>query len=167
MNLRPEHLQTQRHATYRRKSICQWVMCHGSHIPDGAVPGGEDDGETIYVGRALHDGDVLPGKVVPSHSCCYVSHARAEHSYSSYQVLISDDPDMAWVPASEGSVPTGAIQGGMTSSGEPLYIGRTFHEGTLTIGKVHPSHNCLYIPYGGDEHHYTDYEVLVCNTINF
>ncbi|KAH7981220.1 hypothetical protein HPB49_022431 [Dermacentor silvarum] len=130
------------YGAYHHKPVCQWVMCYGSHIPANAVPGGEDGGETVFVGRAVHDDDVIPGKVLPSHSCCYVSYAGAEHTHREYQ-------------------------GGACGTGEPLYIGRTFHNGTLTIGKVHPSHNCLYIPYGGDEHRYTDYEVLVCKTINF
>lgn len=155
------------YGAYHHKPICQWVMCYGSHIPANAVPGGEDGGETVFVGRAVHDDDVIPGKVLPSHSCCYVSYAGAEHTHREYQVLITDGAPMAWVPASHGSVPSGAIQGGACGTGEPLYIGRTFHNGTLTIGKVHPSHNCLYIPYGGEEHRYTDYEVLVCKTINF
>ncbi|XP_075534725.1 uncharacterized protein LOC142569399 [Dermacentor variabilis] len=152
---------------YQHKPVCQWVMCYGSHIPSNAVPGGEDGGETAFIGRAVHDDDVIPGKVLPSHSCCYVSYAGVEHSHREYQVLVSDGAPMAWVPASHGSVPNGAIQGGACGNGEPLYIGRAYHNGTLTIGKVHPSHNCLYIPYGGDEHRYTDYEVLVCKTINF
>ncbi|KAL3220947.1 hypothetical protein MRX96_005380 [Rhipicephalus microplus] len=56
---------------------------------------------------------------------------------------------------------------GVCASGEPLYIGRAYHEGTLTIGKVQPSRRCLSIPYGGEEHCYSDYEVLVVQTVNF
>ncbi|CAN7947008.1 unnamed protein product, partial [Ixodes hexagonus] len=148
------------------KQVCQWVDCDNGSIPFNAVPGGDDGGETIFVGRAAHDGDVVPGKVVPSHSCCYVSHAGAEHTHRSYQVLISNSSQLHWAPASDGELPFGAIQGGSCTSGERLYIGRTSHEGTLTIGKVHPSHRCLYIPYGGEEHRYSHYEVLVCKSVN-
>ncbi|EEC17021.1 conserved hypothetical protein [Ixodes scapularis] len=83
------------------------------------------------------------------------------------ETLVSEGSQFDWVPASDGRLANGAVQGGSCSSGEPLYIGRTFHEGTLTIGKVHPSHGCLYIPYGGEEHRYSDYEVLVCKSVNF
>ncbi|KAG0425867.1 hypothetical protein HPB47_026992 [Ixodes persulcatus] len=151
--------------TYR--PVCQWVNCYNNSIPFNAVPGGNDGGETIYIGRALQDGDVVPGKVVPSHSCCYVSYSGAEHCHREYQALISEGSQFDWVPASDGRLANGAVQGGSCSSGEPLYIGRTFHEGTLTIGKVQPSHRCLYIPYGGEEHRYSDYEVLVCKSVNF
>jgi GTPase len=35
-----------------------------------------------------------------------------------------------------GVIPSGAIQGGVTSNGEKLYIGRVRHEGSFCIGKV-------------------------------
>lgn len=49
---------------------------------------------------------------------------------------------------------------GQTAEGEALYIGRCLYQGTQTPGKVHPSHNCLYIPFDGAEVQITDYEVL-------
>ncbi|XP_077502820.1 natterin-4-like isoform X1 [Amblyomma americanum] len=152
---------------FHHQPVCQWVQCHGSRLPSNAVPGGEDSGESIFIGRAMHGGDLVPGKVVPTHNCCYVSYDGTEHSHQEYQALVTNGTPMTWVPAACGSVPTGAIQGGSCANGEPLYIGRTFHDGTLAIGKVHPSHGCLYIPYGGQEHRYTEYEVFVCKTINF
>ncbi|KAM7283691.1 natterin-3 [Ixodes scapularis] len=151
--------------TYR--PVCEWVICLEDRIPYHAVPGGEDSGETIYIGRAVHNGSVIPGKVVPSHRCCYVSADGAEHSHHEYQALVTESSQFDWIPASDGFLPSGAVQGGSCVTGEPLYIGRTYHEGTLTIGKIQPSHRCLYIPYGGEEHCYHDYEVLVCKTVNF
>ncbi|XP_064466165.1 natterin-4-like [Ornithodoros turicata] len=150
------------------RNLCHWVSTSGGNVPYNAVAGGEDSGEAIYIGRAEHDGDVVPGKIVPSHNVCYVPHGGREHANRSYQVLVSlDESQFDWVPQSRGGLPPGAVQGGVTESGEPLYIGRTFHEGSLTIGKIHCSHGCLYIPYGGVEHSYTSYEVLVCRTVNF
>ena len=67
-----------------------------------------------------------------------------------------------WCAASNGEVPKDAVNGGWNAlNGEPLYIGRTSKNGSHVVGKVHPSHKCLYIPYGGKEEKYTDYEVLV------
>lgn len=69
---------------------------------------------------------------------------------------------MAWVPAGYGSVPHNAVRGGNTATGEPLYIGRAHHNGSLTVGKIHPSHQSLYIPYGGAEIPFkSNYEVLI------
>jgi hypothetical protein len=69
--------------------------------------------------------------------------------------------NFSWVKDMDGSVPPDAILGGQTVLGEPLYIGRVTHNNALTPGKIHPSHRCLYIPYAGEEHKYSHYEVLV------
>lgn len=68
--------------------------------------------------------------------------------------------DFVWEFASNGAVPEGAVLCGQTAEGEALYIGRCLYQGTQTPGKVHPSHNCLYIPFDGAEVQITDYEVL-------
>jgi hypothetical protein len=56
---------------------------------------------------------------------------------------------------------TNHFPGGKTEDGETLYIGRVKHDGTLTIGKVQPSHGVCYISYGGKEIRYSDFEILV------
>merc|ERR1712029_1178396 len=54
-----------------------------------------------------------------------------------------------------------AITGGYDVSGENLYIGRTNHQGDIIPGKVVQSHGVCYVPYGGEEHGKTTYQVLV------
>lgn len=68
---------------------------------------------------------------------------------------------MIWQEAQGGAVPPGAIPVGITSDNERLYIGRVFHDGTHTPGKVHPSHGVCYIPYDGTELSFPTYEVLI------
>lgn len=41
-----------------------------------------------------------------------------------------------WVQAHGTNIPQNAVVGGQTSDGEPLYIGRVYHEGSNTVGKV-------------------------------
>ncbi|KAK8786076.1 hypothetical protein V5799_007559, partial [Amblyomma americanum] len=150
------------------KSPGVWVLCHGGNLPLNAVAG--DDGkesEISYVGRALQSGDVIPGRVVPSSKCCYVGHSYKEFEHKDYQVLVTEPSTLVWLPSSNGAVPSGAIQGGAGYKGEPLYIARAPVNGKKTIGKVHPSLNAAFIPYGGTEHRFTEYEVLVCKTNNF
>lgn len=53
------------------------------------------------------------------------------------------------------------ILAGETEDGEPLFVGRAQHEGTVTIGKVQPSHGVCYISYAGQELAFADFEVLV------
>ena len=49
------------------------------------MPGGFDN-EQVYVGRASHEGALIPGKVVPSHGVCYVPWGGQEHGKTEYQV---------------------------------------------------------------------------------
>jgi hypothetical protein len=44
--------------------------------------------------------------------------------------------EAAWLPAAGGQVPEGALPSGETEDGEPLFVGRASHEGTMTLGKV-------------------------------
>jgi hypothetical protein len=60
-----------------------------------------------------------------------------------------------------GHVPTEAFIGGQTHDGVVLYIGRAMHEDALIVGKIQPSHRCLYVPYAGKEYSYSQYEVLI------
>lgn len=42
----------------------RWVPTSGANIPPDAVPAGRtSSGETLYVGRAHHDGALVVGKV--------------------------------------------------------------------------------------------------------
>ncbi|XP_065163402.1 natterin-3-like [Atheta coriaria] len=133
--------------------------CNAS-VPFTAVQGGTDsDGSPIYVGRAFISGDWCPAKVVPSRKQAYVAHGSREHCVSNYEVLC--ERRFQWVRTSGGNIPHNAVCGGQTSGGEKLYIGRAYHNSSNTVGKVHPSHKCLYIPYGGQEVKYVKYEILV------
>lgn len=38
--------------------------------------------------------------------------------------------------ANNGEIPVGAISSGHTEDGEPLFIGRGSHDGSVTVGKV-------------------------------
>jgi hypothetical protein len=39
-----------------------WVPTSGGSIPEGAFVGGQDNGEGLFVGRAQHEGALLPGE---------------------------------------------------------------------------------------------------------
>lgn len=121
-------------------------------LPDGAVHGGHDvDGSQIYVGRAWHGGDQVPAKVIPDKRAAYVAYGGQEVFVDNYDVLCHGSTVWVQVHPSSRAVPPFSVAGGQTSDGEPLYIGRAHHNGSLTVGKVHISHGCLYIPFGGQE----------------
>lgn len=79
----------------------------------------------------------------------------------SYEVLCNGS--VQWVHSSHGQVLPNAVPGGRTSSGEILYIGRGWHNGALTPGKIHPSHGNMYIAYNGMEVALATYEILTEN----
>ncbi|XP_011207961.2 uncharacterized protein LOC105229391 [Bactrocera dorsalis] len=133
---------------------------NGELVPPGAFVGGRDcDGTPIYVGRSIHRDDHLPAKVIPSKGCAYVCWRGKEIPKTEYEVLVGNGYE--WVTSSGGSVPPNAVLGGITCHGERLYIGRVAYRNSLTIGKIHPSHGCLYIPFAGKELNFHSYEVLI------
>lgn len=143
--------------------LVQWTPTTSrAPLPRNAILGGRDtDGAQIYVGRAFHEGDMIPCKVIPSKQVAYVSHNGFEIAKHNFDILIGND--VKWKKEKNGKIPKGAYPGGRTSSGETLYIGRGEHSRSTTVGKVHQSHGCLYIGYGGKEVALRDYEVLIGN----
>lgn len=118
----------------------------------------DQDGTKIYLGRTNYQGDDLPAKVIPEKSAAYVAWGGREILVDSVHVLRR--VEYSWIRSSHGRVPAGAVPFGTTSDGETLYAGRANHEGSMTPGKIHCSHGCLYIPFGGKEVAVHDYEVL-------
>lgn len=106
-------------------------------------------------------------KVNPNHGpSCYVAWGGTEHTHREFQVLTTrPGVKLAWISTSGNNIPTGAIQGGITADGDPLFIGRHEHEGSWVIGKAQPSHQCVYVGFDGHEHAYHDYEILCAETI--
>ena len=69
---------------------------------------------------------------------------------------------LQWCKYTDGKVPKDAVNGGWDAhSSEPLFVGRARRGKHLIIGKVQPSHQCIYVPFAGREHRYNRYEVLV------
>ncbi|XP_045767991.1 uncharacterized protein LOC123869214 isoform X2 [Maniola jurtina] len=129
-------------------------------IPMGALRVGTDvDGDEIYAGRAHHEGDVLPAKVIPTKNACYIAYSGEEILKDQFEVLV---PAMfSWQFSTGGNVPPGAVEAGMTADGEKLYFGRVTHDGCTTPGKIHQSHGVCYYPFDGEERSSAEYECLV------
>uniref|UniRef100_A0A1B0D3A9 Uncharacterized protein n=1 Tax=Phlebotomus papatasi TaxID=29031 RepID=A0A1B0D3A9_PHLPP len=141
-----------------------WVPSSAQlQIPPNAVEGGyEHNNVKVYIARAFHEGDLLPGKFIPNRRVAYVSYKGKEHIKTEY-IEVLNSTSVSWVPSSNGNVPYNAVMGGYTTEGEPLYVGRAVHDGLLIPGKIHPSRETLYIPYDGKELKFREYEVLIEN----
>lgn len=113
-----------------------WINAANGHVPGDAFKAGRDENGILYIGRAKHKNDLLPGKVVPAHSTVYVCYGGKEIAKDEYQVLCGFA--FYWVPISieHGPLPQRAVSAGQTGSGEILYIGRVVHRGVDIVGKV-------------------------------
>ncbi|CAL7941810.1 unnamed protein product [Xylocopa violacea] len=139
----------------------KWVRYTGDRetLPGMVVVGQDLDNLDLVVGRAVHDGDLLPAKAKPAHGLCYVSYLHREHTKTDFEILMLED--YHWVRDSNGHVPRHAVGAGRTSDGEMLYVGRCYVDGVPCVGKVHRSNGVLYAPYHGSEYKFKNYEVLV------
>ncbi|XP_064474032.1 uncharacterized protein LOC135388402 [Ornithodoros turicata] len=141
---------------------CHWVEEQGREWLDKGVIGGHENGRAMYVGRISYQGGVIPGKIIPWDVVMLIGSDGKEAHFYKYQALeCTSGTQLTWIKAADGKLPTGALQGGNTSTGELLYIGRVHHNGTLTVGKLQTSLGCVSIGYFGKEYCHSEYEVLV------
>ncbi|CAK1545958.1 unnamed protein product [Leptosia nina] len=127
-----------------------------------AFVGGKEgwDSSPLWVIRAYIQDGLVPGKLAVKHGAAYVPLSGKEVPIQEFDVLCVEPGAAQWVSAKEDEIPDGAIPAGNTHVGEPLYIGRVKHRGSLTPGKVQPSHKKCYISFGGSEVGYKKYEIL-------
>lgn len=64
-----------------------------------------------------------------------------------------------WVQFS-GSLPAGAFLSGKDIDGTELYIARAYHVNGVHIGKYRKGSNVANIPWGGQEHYKTTFEIF-------
>lgn len=68
----------------------EWIPSRKDEIPAKAIDGGHTEtGEKLFIGRASHKKLNTPGKVQPSHKCCYISFSGREVAYKSYEILVA------------------------------------------------------------------------------
>lgn len=136
------------------------MQCDGKQIPSNAVVGGEDHhGVPLYVGRALHDRSLIPGKINPNLGSCFVGWNGNEFEKTEFEVLCGINS--IWVKCSGANIPSNAFPGGKTHNSEVLYIGRANHNGTLSVGSVQKSYSACFVSYAEKEYEYKDYEIFV------
>ncbi|XP_017115408.1 uncharacterized protein LOC108137958 [Drosophila elegans] len=147
------------------KVSIQWVPLdyRATKLPKGVVKCGFDSkGNSTYVARVYLNNDLLPASYVAKNKTALCSwDCQAYEFFSEVEILILTECDLKWVPGTRGSYSPDALQTGYSEDGEVTYTGRGLYDGTVRLGKVHPSHEVMYIPHRGLEVNVTDYEVLV------
>ncbi|KAA3679827.1 uncharacterized protein DEA37_0008843 [Paragonimus westermani] len=61
-----------------------WVPAKDGHVPKHAI----EAGPGVYVCRADHDGEKVPGKLHFGHPCAYFPYGGQEVSRDEYEVLV-------------------------------------------------------------------------------
>lgn len=130
---------------------------------EGAVQCGTDhEGYDTYVARVYLYEDLLPANYVPQKKAVYAPWNCSAHQLNiEVDLLMLTDCEIRWVPAEHGQVPENALKAGYSETGEGLYTGRAVYQGHTLLGKVHPSHRLLYMPFQREEVSSQRYEVLV------
>jgi hypothetical protein len=140
-----------------------WVSpAKPGEIPAGTVLGGREHppgSEDLYVCHAAFNNGVHPGKYRPGFGGCNVPWGGIEHTVQTYQLLTGD---VAWVSASDGSIPAGAIKGGQEAApaAQALYVCRANYSNGVHPGKTRPEFKGCHISWGGKEINLLTYEVL-------
>ena len=136
----------------------KWVPYQGT-LPQNFV----EASSNYVVIRALHNGEIVPGKFCVSNGQAYIPYGTKElHVSSNIEVLVhAPGAQVTWKSVSDGHVPKGAVG---PCGKEKTFIGRVVSpqpESKYTPGKIHQSHKCLYLPWYGKELRYTSYEACV------
>ncbi|XP_063710011.1 uncharacterized protein LOC134838414 [Culicoides brevitarsis] len=141
-----------------------WIPSGKSSLPTNAVLASYNkQGHPLYIGRVTHENALIPGKVNPRQKLCYFPADGEEKCSENYEVLVSTNESMenCWISCSDGDVPNNAFPAGRSADGEVLYVGRAFHDGVLTHGKVQPSEGACFLPFYDEEVKCRTYEVFV------
>ncbi|CAL1707879.1 unnamed protein product [Somion occarium] len=145
-----------------------WILVEGKNIPQGALPGGEENGQPLYICRAFHEGSLQIGKASPVFKeGAVIGYAHKEIHLPTYEVLLGDPRAVRWVDfhgrldlARLGARP---VEGGREAKGTPLFIAQAHHKNAIHPGKISEKLDSAFIPYGGGEKEIKDYRVLCYN----
>ncbi|XP_045588699.1 uncharacterized protein [Procambarus clarkii] len=148
-------------------SSLKLIPCRaGSQCPSPVTVSGGAPASTPLVAAARHNGGIIPGVVMPSSTACHIPWGGQAIAKTEYFVLSNPGgAALVWERASHGSIPQGALQGGHSETGEPLYFGRFNYAGSIISGVVQPSHQVCYVPYWGQATSNVTYEVLCLKTV--
>lgn len=143
-----------------------WVRLSGGALAPSAVAAGRDgNGAPLFVCTARHEDALYPGKIRSGFEGCHIGHGGREWVVSTYSVMLAS-PN--WVRGTSGQVfwgpgipPQQTAEQAGHAGGQPLFVCRAAHRGSIQVGKIGPGLDGCVFPYGGVEVTSTDYEILV------
>ncbi|KAH9948840.1 carbohydrate-binding module family 12 protein [Amylocystis lapponica] len=142
-----------------------WILNEGNSVPQGAIPGGEQQGRTLYICRGFHEGGIQVGKVIPDYEKgAVIGYAHKEIHLPKYEILVGDERALRWVDVRGSAKPehlqARPVEGGREADGTPLFVAKAHHHNSIVPGKASPKLGGAFIPYSSTEVKVEEYRVL-------
>jgi len=139
------------------------LMNEGDNIPRGAIPGGEQDGKTLFICRGFYEGSLQVGKVAPGFPAV-VGYGHKEIKLPKYEILVGDEPALRWVDhhghARADHIQGQPVEGGHEADGTPLVIAKAHHHNSIVPGKASGKLDGALIPFANSEVEVKEYNIL-------
>lgn len=137
-----------------------WIPSRSGPLPSGAIEGGKENGETLYIARGTFEKEVIPGKFVPSREIAFMAVNGKEKLFGMYEILCNDTTG-SWQKLSNIKNIKACDAAGKNKNGDLLYIGRFQHDGNTICGYVQNGTNICYATYKEKVISSSDYELFV------
>ncbi|CAB3379165.1 Hypothetical predicted protein [Cloeon dipterum] len=143
------------------QTSAEWQEVTDNKLPENAFLAGHFSTYPMYVCRAKHDGNLIPGRAVPDLNLTSFAWNQIEiRSKEIYQVLIGED--FHWKRFDfDKQVPDNAVVGGHTQEGKLIFVGKVKYEGLEYIGKIHTQLKCCFVAFASKENSFTDCDILL------
>jgi hypothetical protein len=145
---------SQNYAVLQSATWLTWVPAVPQSLPEGAVSGGQEGGEPLFVCRAADAHGLLAGKLRKSSLGCSIASDGIERVVKRFEVLMP-----RWTVSAGGDVPIAAVPVGREASGT-LFLCRGQSHGMVQPGRLNDSLGGCHVGMQGGETVLRDYEVL-------
>lgn len=144
-----------------------WVLSsNGNTVADAVVAGHAPDGSQFHIARGKIENELAVGALHIGLKRVYIPFHGKAHSPEYYEVLTNPGhAPLRWIPTNGDQIPTGAVEGGGTSCGELIYVGRKRAGVAITPGKVFPRHNVIFVCEGVKEVAHGSFETLAVQRV--
>jgi len=142
-----------------------WILAEGGSVPDGAIPGGEQQGKPLFICRGFHEGGLQIGKVSPAaQQGAMIGYGFKEFPIPKYEVLVGDRHALRWVDfqgrLNVRQLGARPVEGGREADGTPLFVALARHGNAVIPGKVGEKLDGAVIPTNNTEVVSEQYRVL-------
>ncbi|EMD40103.1 carbohydrate-binding module family 12 protein [Gelatoporia subvermispora B] len=160
--------RTRRYYEQGPSGPANWVLTDGLNIPQGAIQGGEQQGQPLFIVRGFHEGSIQIGKVSPAYSKgAVIGYGHKEIQLPKYEVLCGDMRALQWVPSSGrvhlerlGARP---VEGGHEADGTPLFVAQAETHDSIIPGKASEKLSGAFVTFRDTEKEVDEYRVLCYN----